>query len=147
MLHYLWPRGDAAADFGGNKRNLCAAGRRSCCSMRVQRGGGGWDFQFLFQCIFTFSQFVVERQPHEAKTINCNKLRPTPCQLGGGRRGRNPGEVCNKCSPTSVGNVCLAPATLCCMQMRHVAPLLMPCNIVATSQRGSQSARERSRSS
>lgn len=104
-------------------------------------GWEGWLVGFsIFVCVH-FHIFTVcgMRQPHEAKTINCNKLRPTPCkeharaEQGEGERERR--LACNKCSPTSVGNVCLAHATLCCMQMRHVAPLLMPCNIVATSQR------------
>lgn len=115
----------------------------ACGWCRLQGGGVrllGWIFNF---CFCAFSHFHSLRYAAAARGEN-NQLQQTEadtvqgaCTGRGGRgRGRGAGRLaCNKCSPTSVGNVCLAHATLCCMQMRHVAPLLMPCNIVATSQR------------
>lgn len=84
MLHYLWPR------------RLRRQQKESVCIRRTKKlllhvggavqgavqGEEGWLVGFSIFVSVHFHIFTVcgMRQPHEAKTINCNKLRPTPCK-------------------------------------------------------------------
>lgn len=96
MLHYLWPR------------RLRRQQKESVCIRRTKKlllhvGGAGCR-GVEWGCLVGFSIFVSVhfhiftvcgmRQPHEAKTINCNKLRPTPCkERAQGERGEGGMEV------------------------------------------------------